>query len=381
MTASLPSLLTPVTKDEVLEILLALSASLGAPSTAWQPGNPILTLLQTVAQKLADLSVVTSDIAKGGFGDLLPSDEWADLWAESRFNVTRVPATAASGLVNLTNSSTTQYDLDPGQLIIAHATTGKTYRNTAIISVLASVGLDNVAVSADEPGIASNAAPNTITTVVSGGNGIGCTNPLSFVGTDRETTVALVPRARKKLGALSPNGPKDAYDFVVTNPELTVGLSTPITRTNTVTSPTTGDISVYCATAAGAPSGGDIAIAQAAIEAYAEPWGANATAIAATPQTVNITYQVWTKNSQLTSAQITSAIATALAAWFASLDIGGYVISPDTGAIYIDALQQVIGTAAPGIIRVAITVPAGTTVVGANNVAVLGTLTPTVTAL
>ncbi len=381
MTALIADILTPSTSDEMLALLLAIAAELDAPTTAWQPGNPILTMMSTAAEMLATLSGVAVDIAKGGFGDLLPSDDWADIWAVSRFNVTRVAATSATGLVNLTNATVTQHDLDPGELIVAHATTGKIYRNTQAISILASTGLNNVAIAADEPGIASNAAPGTITTVVSGGTGVGSTNPLSVLGTDKETTLALVTRARAKLGALSPNGPKDAYNYVVTTPELTPGLSTPITRTRTVASETTGDVSVYLATASGAPSGGDVTIAQDAIDTYAEPWGVTATAIAATPSVVAITYQAWISGSQLTSAQIQTAIESALATWFSTLSIGGYVIPPDTGAVYVSSLEQVIGQSTPGILRVVVSVPAADVVLTANEVATLGTITPTITLL
>lgn len=380
MTFDITQLVTPVSRDEMLEELLSIAASLGLPTTSWQSGQPMLTLLTTVAQKLADLTVVAVDITKGGFGDLLPSDDWADLWAESRFNVTRVPATQATGFVDLTNSTGTQYDLEVGELIVAHDVTGKIYRNTAAISILASTGLDDVAIAADEPGIGSNAAPDSITTLVSTLIGVGCTNPSSVLGTDQETTPALVIRARAKLGALSPNGPKDAYNYVATTPSLSA-TSTPITRTRTVTSETTGAVSVYLATAAGAPIGGDVAIVQAAIDTYAEPWGATATAIAATPHIVAVTYQAWISGSQLTTAQIQTAVGVALAAWFATLDLGGFVIPPDTGAVYVSSLEYVIRAATPGILRVVVSLPAADVVLTPNEVATLGTITPTITTL
>ncbi len=103
--------------------------------------------------------------------------------------------------------------------------------------------------------------------------------------------------------------------------------------------------------------------------------------IAATPHVVAITYQVWVSGSQLTSAQIQTAIATALAAWFATLDLGGYVIPPDTGAVYVTALQQVIGQATPGILRAVVSLPAADVVLTPNEVATVGTITPTVTLL
>lgn len=382
MTLSLTDILTPEERDEVLADLLAIAASLSLPTTSWQSGQPILTMLTTVAQKLSDLTYVAVEIAKGGFGDLLPSDAWADIWALSRFNVTRVPATQATGAINATNSSLTNYTLAIGELIVAHTVTGKTYRNTAPIVILASVGLSGIAIAADEAGSDSNAAPAAITTVVSTLVGVGVTNPLSVLGTDQETTLALVTRARAKLGALSPNGPKDAYNYVATTPALSA-TSTPITRTRTVASSTTGAVSVYLATAAGAPSAPDVAIVQTAIDTYAEPWAVTATAIAATPVVVAITYQAWvsTAQSQLTSTEIQLAISDALALWFSTLAIGGYVIPPDAGFVYVDALEQVIGQATPGILRVVVSIPAADVATTPSQVATLGAITPTITLL
>ncbi len=221
MSISLADILTPSDRAEMLALLLAIAAELDAPTTAWQSGNPILTMLTTASEKLADLTAVTVEIAKGGFGDLLPSDAWADLWAQSRFNVVRVPATQASGDMTLTcSASAVGNTYAIGEVIVAHATTGKTYRNTAAVTVSPSTTLTLQPFAADEPGIASNAAPATITTMVSSIVGVTCSNPLTFIGTDKETTPALVSRARSKLGALSPNGPKDAYDYVVRSPSI-----------------------------------------------------------------------------------------------------------------------------------------------------------------
>jgi hypothetical protein len=377
---SLDEILTPAQRDDVLATLLALASSFGAPTTAWQEGDPILTTLTADAQKSADLTLVAVEIAKGGFGELLPSDAWADLWAQSRFNETRVPATEAGGLVNATNTSASNYVLAIGEFIVAHTTTGKTYRNQAPITILAGVGLDDILVAADEAGIASNAAPATITTVVSSLVGVGVTNPLAFIGTDKETTPAFVNRSRAKLGSFSPNGPKDAYDYAAKTPRYSP-TSTPITRTKTVLTIATGTLTTYLATAAGAPTGGDVAIVQAAFDQYVEPWGAQSIAAAASAVSQGVTYQAWVSGSQLTSAQIEVLIEAALTAWFASLDIGGYVIPPDTGAIYPDVLEQVIGQATPGILRVSVSIPATTVAMTSNQVAQLGAVTGTITRL
>lgn len=387
MTATLESLITPATRDEMLETLLAIAALLDAPTTSWIEGDPTLTQFMTFGQKCADLSQVSVEIAKGGFGDLLPSDGWADIWALSRFKVTRIPATEATGAVDLVCDATAAGDTyDPGEIIIAHITTHKTYRNRDVVVVVPSTTIADVPFVADEPGIASNAAPATLTVMVSSLIGVTSSNPESLVGTDKETTPKLVERARSSLGSFSPNGPKDAYNYVATTPFLPDGTelsntSTPITRTRTVVDEATGELAVYLATAAGAPTAPDVAIVQTAIDAYAEPWGTTATAIASTEVVQAVTYQTWVKDSQLTAAQLEASIGVALALYFSLLDLGGDVVPPDDGRLYVEALEQVIGHAAVGITRVIVSVPAAAVVLAPNEVAVLGTITPTVTLL
>ncbi len=388
MTVTLDDLVTPVTRDEATETMLSIAAGLDAPTTSWQEGDPTLTQIMTTAQKVADLSRVAVEITKGGFGDLLPSDAWADIWALSRFKVTRVPATQASGdTFTLTCLSTLIGNTyQPGEIIVAHATTGKLYRNSAIIALTPSLVLEDQTFKADEVGADSNAAPGTITALVSSIVGLSITNVESVIGTDKETTEHLVTRARSSLGAFSPNGPKDAYNYVATTPLLPDGTalsntSTPITRTRTVVDEATGELAVYCATAAGAPSGGDVTIVQGAINSHAEPWGTTATAIAATEVVQDITYEAWVRGSQLTPAQLQSLIGVALVFYFSLLDIGGDVVPPDDGRLYVEAIEQVIGHASNGIVRVVVSLPASAVTLAANEVAVLGTITPTVNIL
>ncbi len=381
MSLALSDLITTEDRDSVLATLLAVSALLNAPTTSWQEGAPILTMLTTAAQKLSDLTTVAAEITKGGFGELLPSDAWADRWALSRFNVTRVPAVAAAGTVTIVaGASASGHTYQVGEIIIAHASTHQTYRNTAPVTIVASTTLTLVPFAADVPGIIGTAAPGSITVIVSSIIGLTVTNPVSFLGSDAELTPALVTRARAKLGSLSPNGAKDAYNFIATTPAFST-TSVPITRTRTVGDPTSPNITVYLATAAGAPTGGDVTIVQNAINANVEPWGANATAVAASEHVIAITYQAWVKGSQLTAAQIQTAIGNALATFFATLSLGGYVIAPDTGDVYIETLQQVIASATAGIQRVVVSLPASSVALSPNEVATLGTILPTVTIL
>lgn len=385
MTFSLSDLLKPKTRDEVLAEMLSLADTFGLPTTAWQPGSVVRQVLTLIAQKIADASVVVVGIAGGGFGDFV-SDAQAPLWAKQTFDVDIIEAEPATGAINATNVSLTNYTLNPGELIVAHSTTGKTYRNQASILIPASGSLNDIAIAADETGTASDAAPGLITILVSNQVGVTITNPDAVLGADLETTPHLVTRARSKLGSLSPMGAKDVYNFVATTPFLPDGTelsntSTPITRTLPVTNIATGAITVYLATADGAPTGGDVAIVQSAYDRFAEPWTADATAVAATEVPIAVTYHVWIQATSLTAPQIEAAIAAALSVYMSRAPIGGYVIPPDTGDIYVEEIATAIRNSVVGIVRVNVTIPAADVALADNEVPTLGAVTPTVTFL
>lgn len=376
---SLSDLIKPKTRDEIVDEMLSLAATFQLAVTSWQPGAVVRTMLVLVGQKLSDFTSIIVEPIKGGFGDLLSSPDWAQAWAKGQFDVDMVQAAPATGTVTATNSSVTAYPLNPGDLIVAHATSGKTYRNTAPITIPGSGSLADIAISSDQLGTDNDAAPGAITVLVAPALiGVTVTNPAAVLGADQETVSALILRSRAKWGALSPNGPKSAYDYVATTPALSP-TAAPITRSRTLADPATGIISVYIATADGAPTSPDVTIVDNAIHEWAEPWATTADAHAATNHTIAVTYHAWVKGSNLTSLEIQTAIATALAEYFKSVPIGGVIIPPATGMVYVENLEVVISNATPGVVKVTIAAPSGDVSIGDSEVAVLGTITPTIT--
>lgn len=339
--STLQELITEKTRDELLAEELTVAQSEGLSTTSWQSGSVIRTILVIVAHVLSIFSSIIVEPIKGGFGDLLSSLSWAKLWAKETFNVDHVGAEPATGTIDIVNASATVYNQPAGDLIVAHATTGKLYRNTALVTVAANATTVDVPIASVELGTSSNAAPGAITVLVGPAmDGVTITNPLAVLGADDETRTALINRARAKLAALSPLGPKEAYNYIAKTPEFSA-TSTPITRSVVWAHPLTGEVDVYIATASGAPSGPDVAIVQAAIEKWAEPWCTIATAAGASNLSLDVTYEVWVK-SGLLEAQIKTAIEDAIVAYFASVDIGGVVLPATTGKIYIDGLEAAI---------------------------------------
>lgn len=378
MPLAITDVITLSTADEIEAEILSICVTKELPVTSWQSGSVIRTIIRILSESIALKGQLDVEASKGGLGDLA-SPEWAKVWADALYDVQYGTAEAATGLINAVNATNTNYDFDAGELIVANKINGKTYRNQAVISVPANDSLDDIAISSDEIGTVADAAPGDIIVVVNGLTGLTVTNPEAVLGSDEETTEALVRRARAKFSTLSPNGVKGAYDFVVQTPEL-CPTSSRITRSRTIADALTGLVSVYIANADGAPSGADVDIAQTAIDFWSEPWCVGATAIAAAELVVDVSYQVWLKTS-LTTAQVESYVSIALANHFASIPVGGVIIPPDSGSIYLERIEYVIHGSVSGVERVLITLPTDDLVLTPNQVPVLGTVTATVSFL
>lgn len=387
MTTSLQDLVTPQTRDDVLASEITVAQSEGLDTTTWQVGSVIRTLMVIVAQIVSIFSSVIIEPIKGGFGDLLSTLAWAQVWAKGLYNVDAITAQPATGALTITNPTAKNYLWPPGEIIVAHSVTGRTYRNVAQVTIPANATVTDVQIASDGVGTTNNAAPGLITVLVGPSmDQVTVTNPLSVLGADDETVSALVVRARESLAALSPDGPKDAYNYIAKTPAF-AAVATPITKAATFADPNTGLVTVYLATADGAPVASDVAIVQTAIDKWAEPWCVSATAVAADNLSVDVTYTVWVKTSSLSATQIKNAIANALAVFFSGTDtnpIGGIVTPPATGFVYVDSLIVVISTAtldsgtSLGVVRADIATPSTDVSVAKNQIAVLGTVTGTV---
>jgi hypothetical protein len=266
-TAAIPS-------GSWLAQLLANAATLGLPTTAWQPGGITRTELAKLALALAGSDQVVSTMAQGGFLDwaaaVTPAPAvlgsaatpgWLDKLAQSTFNVTRTAATYAPGTVTFTNSFASSHGpYAPGTFHVANAA-GRTYSNTSSITIAGS-GTTTAAFQADVAGSASTAAPGTITTIVTSLVGVTVTNAASFIGTDAQSNASLVLACRNKQGSLSPNGPKSAYYYFALQASTILGALTPpvalqhpINRALVQANTSTGVVTTTIANAAGTTDG------------------------------------------------------------------------------------------------------------------------------
>lgn len=389
--STLDELTTPLAVSDVRTSILTVLATVGVDTTTWKKGSVLSTLITAVSIVIAALSTLTAQIAKLGFLSL-SSGAWLALVAQYVFGVTKLTATFATTNVTLNNTGGGAYGpFNAFDVTFTNSATGKTYKNTAGFSVGSLQTGIVVPVQAIEAGTASNAAAGAIDTVPL--LGVTCTNATAAIGTDDEADTDLQARALESLGARSPMGPWDAYAYVARsagfdangNPVLITasvpGTSFGITRIN-YAKDGVGGVDFYLATPSGTVTGdpGDpttpLGAVQVLVNQYAEPVAVTARMHSAGAHTLNVAFEIWLYQNSATDAQIVAAAQATLAAYLPQRPIGGDVVL-GVGAIWSSGLEAQIGTLKISgqplpIFRVS--VPQADLVLGANEVAVLGTV-------
>lgn len=289
---TLNQLVTPVTYSDALSNELDIAAGLGLPTTAWQPIDPVRTFFTTTAQVISNYSVTINLIAQGAYASyaaIIPGVDanvdsngyettWMDLRASDQYNVQRVEAGQGTGTLVLANSTTSTFGSPymPGTLHFQSPLGSQpTFTNQETVSIAAS-GNTSVAIVADAafPGASGNVPNGTTLTLVTPLIGVTVSALTSaIVATPQETNASLLARCQNKLGSLSPNGPSQAYKYVVTSipvvnstlPDGSIwtqpttqypyGVKAAVTRAGPVLSIGSGVIYVYVANSAGPPEG------------------------------------------------------------------------------------------------------------------------------
>ena len=292
MSLTLSDLVTPSTAPEILAIELSNATLLELPTTSWNPLDPSRTIFQINANVASSYSSTVALIAQGGYLSYAarmvdsngnPITTWMDLVGTNQYNVTRIPATAATGNVPVQNVTATSYAYSPSQpLHFQNPSTGATYTTTGSGTIAASGSpptpqASQVAIVADAAyvGTAGTSAAGVVLTMLTPLAGVSCTAiTTSLVGSNAELNAHYLSRCQAKLGSLSPNGAPGAYTYVaeslpVFGQVLPTGVSflaptsdnpwgvtTPIDRATTQLQIGSGIVDVYVANANGAVIGG-----------------------------------------------------------------------------------------------------------------------------
>jgi hypothetical protein len=371
LALSIESLISALTVEQVRDSMYGILTSLGFPVTSWRPGAKARTIISLVANIFAPFTALAVIIAKSGFLDFATGDALT-LLAKQFYNVDRVVANFAMGQVTLDNGGLGVYGpFEPFEVTFQNSTTGKTYQNTESFSLGASETGKVVAIQAVEIGADSAAAATEVDTIVTTMVGVTCSNASTVVGLDTELDPDLRSRCRAKLSALSPNGARDAYDYVARTPELVGGAV--VTRTGGDADSNSGDVTLYIAGPAGAVGSEVVDLVQAGIDKWCVPICTDAEVRSAENVTINVTCTVYVYADLSVSTQsIQDRVEQGLTEYFKTIPIGGHV-----STVWNNALIGAIAKLIPEAFRVSVST--SDTALDLDQVAVLGPVTTNVT--
>lgn len=374
-----------LTFDEAKASLLAVLVTVGFPVSAWQPGSIALAILDVLATVYSAFTLVAAAAINGGFLDTA-AGAWLTYKAQSDYDVTRFPATFATGKITLTNTGGGLFVIEPGDLTFAHETTKKTYRNTQGGTLAPGPGTTlTLDIIAEEVGTASGANPATITTLVTSLLLVTVSNASSLVGQDEEADDLLRIRCRLARGRLSPNGPRAAYEYYARSAVRADGSAIGVTRVRFPTPPGDGSLTVIVADDDGGIPGDaddastDLGIIARDIRLNVIPWGIGpVTIMSAAELTVAVTATIYVKAAAGLTTLAVEALATAgLKAFFPTVPIAGWDLGAG-GKLPRNALVGAIEGASADFISATVATPGSDTTVLGTYVPVLGTTTYTV---
>lgn len=356
---SISTLFSAATADAFLAKGLEIARVLGLPVSTWQAGDPTRSLYKYLAEVLATLDGVVAEYIKSGFLSSATRD-WLTILAYEVYGVERVAATYATPTCTLLNSGGGLYSIDAGDITVRSSFTGKTYRNTNSGTLASGPGNTLLLeLIADQAGSDSTVSVDEIDEMVTALVGVTVASSTLGVGADEQSDESLREQCRSTLGALSPNGPRDAFEYVVRNPTLTG--SSEITRAKAYGDEVNGDVTVYVATPSGAASGAAVAAAQAAVEQWATPLCFTPTVVAAVPVAIDVTA---TPLGDGLPADLTDLVRSSIATYLAELPIGSLVA--------VSAIIARIHAVSPRIKTVSVATPAADMVLTQEQVPVLG---------
>lgn len=388
MSFSILSLFTPETATKIFDIGISIAKTVGLPVTSWRTGDPTRSIYKYVATKLAAVDQTVANLARSAVLSVLVQAAnggdagalaWLKVVALEQFGIEVQEATYATSAAGfgalLTNTGGGNYPIEVGGVTLKSSVTGKTYHNTNAGTLAPGPGTTiTLEFIADEAGSDSTVAANEIDELVTTMLGVVVTSSAAAIGLDEESPDSVYQRCQDSLGALSPDGPRDAYRYVSVTSKLT-GIET-ITRAIAVPTPGENLVTVYIAGATGSAAGPDVTAVQAAVDRWATPLTVTATVVSAVGVAINTDANV-TYAGALSDDDLEAEIANAIGVALARIPIGGVALPSADSGVPVGAIWAAI-MGIDGVTACALTTPAGDTVLAANEVPIPGTVSITV---
>jgi uncharacterized phage protein gp47/JayE len=361
MSLSLAQLLTPVTEDQVLELMLGLLRSANFPVLSWAPKAVIRRVLMAVARAGSSLSKLIPLLARSGFGALAQGD-WLDLYMEDFYGIKRDPAVFTIGEHILTDTGGVGPLTFTAEQLWSISGNGKRYRNTTggVLPANGSLTLD---FQAESPGADYNVANGDITELVTPIPGVSIANPaigltgtwITQQGVNEESDADYYARGQGQWAKEGVGGNEDLYKVNTRDAAPAVTRVKPLEAT-----PVAGDATLVLAGPDGPASLADVAAVQAwfdGIEHHVLCTHQIVVAAIAHPLTISGTVNVKAKDLDAARAGWISAFT----AYRQTLDIGA--------TVYFDKLVQLLMDQT-GVQNITGLLPASDVVLAATEIAV-----------
>lgn len=369
MALPIDQLTKPLTKEQVEQSIYNLLPN-DFPIKSFKTGSVVRTIISVVATVFSGFTSIMADLVKAEFLDLAEGF-WLTLLAYYVYRVTRIPDGFATGTVTLTNTGGGLFTFDPGELILLNTTKKKNYKNTAAFT-LNPLETKDIDVIALEAGTASSAGIDEIDAFVTTLLGVTCSNDAVLIGADEEKDEDLRIRCRNALGALSPNGPQDAYNYFAKSTVRPDGSTIIVNRTKISQDSSTGLVQVYLADPDGPLDTADVNLIDANIQSKCVPISVICIVDNAVPVNMVLTINVFFKLKVNVSVQSLTDIITgpngALATVFGNYPIGGQPLIPgDQGYLWFDQIENALLNADPSIFRVDLDITSANTIIDFNG--------------
>lgn len=339
------TLVAKETADAILTKVLEVASLVGLPVDTWRVGDPTRTQFRALAKKLETSDNIRAEFARASFitgpAEERAQGDWLTLRVKDVYGVDREEDTFATPTVTLDNAGGGLYELAPRGLTVLASATGATFVNQASVTINPLETGVVVSLVAEAGGSDGSVGDDDIDTIVSPAlTGVTISGSTEAAGIDEQSDAGLIEQALATLGALSPNGPVDAYEFVVRNSDLT-GIEG-VTRAFADGDSSDGTVTVYAATTTAALDGASVTALQDAVDVWAQPLCSLATVVSGTPQAIPITIgnvpaggedvatsaiEAYMASVDFESVVVRDAIASAVRV---ALNDAGFTISPST---------------------------------------------------
>jgi hypothetical protein len=379
---SATALIATETAASFLSSGLGIARVLGLAVTSWRVDDPTRVTFHYLAEALATLEGPKVTFIKAGWLSTAVADaeetgdsRWLKVHADEVYGVEAEEETYATPSIVFTNTGGGYYpDLTAGEVTVKIAASGKTYHNSETFTIESGPGAvtDAIAFVADEGGSDSTCAADEIDELVTTLLGVEITSNTAAVAADEASPAAIAEQCGATLGALSPNGPADAYEYVARDASLT-GVDD-VARARTVDDSDTGDVTLYVFGSGGAVAGASITAVEDAIELWATPCCITPTVEDATGVTVAVTATVAGVDIPDGFEDTIEDALLELFGAFPIADAAGETLP--LSEIIASIRNTLVDAGASGVI-VTLTVPAANVALAEGEVPVLGTVTIT----